>query len=538
MVIALLVAPVCLGSRVHAATIGALPVVQAFGNPDIEAGKSSVTLIPPSGTFDSFWAQVYVVDPAGTVSSITVPSGCTNSVQDLNAAHTQNQGVFYCAPGASSYKFTFATAAYEQGTIIAVTGGKQLDNFSVNDADTGSTLNALAVSTSGPNRLIIDFWAQDDGVTLYALLNNTIYNIASHDMGASWYNQTSGSASGRFATSPASLPWEAFQVAIAPLNATLKPTPSPTPTPSRVFTSTPTPSPTPTSGIFGVGGTTNPTLIAPVQNPIAYGADSTGAIDSTAAFQNAVNAGDTLVPVGTYKLSGQITVPSGRNIQCVNPSKTILNVSRTGNGDTFYVPAGHGFISISNCDFEGSNISHPAGYVASNQWNYFISALCGAHDIWIGNNYFRNCWGNSCVSTYSNATCGATTNITFRNNETDNCGIYGFTTDGTTNQYVGYNVAVDCTMGPEGETTLQPKNTGLMEQNQFYRKYGNGWEAQGGIPLSFYCGWGNGLDYSGMTCQNNDGFFTAPATHLPYLYGTTVVGHGTYINNQGFIVQN
>jgi hypothetical protein len=247
MVIALLVAPVCLGSRVHAATIGALPVVQAFGNPDIEAGKSSVTLIPPSGTFDSFWAQVYVVDPAGTVSSITVPSGCTNSVQDLNAAHTQNQGVFYCAPGASSYKFTFATAAYEQGTIIAVTGGKQLDNFSVNDADTGSTLNALAVSTSGPNRLIIDFWAQDDGVTLYALLNNTIYNIASHDMGASWYNQTSGSASGRSATSPASLPWEAFQVAIAPLNATPKSTSSSTPTSSPVSTSTPTPPPIPTS---------------------------------------------------------------------------------------------------------------------------------------------------------------------------------------------------------------------------------------------------------------------------------------------------
>jgi hypothetical protein len=133
-------------------TPGAFPVVQAFGNPDVEAGKSSVTLIPPNGTFDSFWAQVYVVDPAGTVSPITVPSGCTNSVQDLNAVHTQNQGVFYCAPGASSYKFTFATAAYEQGMIIAVTGGKVLDNFSVNDANSGSTLNALPVANQRPEQ--------------------------------------------------------------------------------------------------------------------------------------------------------------------------------------------------------------------------------------------------------------------------------------------------------------------------------------------------------------------------------------------------
>jgi hypothetical protein len=574
-------------------TAGAFPVVQAFGNPDIEAGKSSVTLIPPSGTFDSFWAQVYVVDPAGTVSSITVPSGCTNSVQDLNAAHTQNQGVFYCAPGAPSYTFTFATAAYEQGTIIAVTGGKLLDNFSVNDAGSGSTLNALPVSIHGSNRLIINFWAQDDGVSLNALPDNTIYNIASHDMGASWYNQPSGSGSGRSATSPVSVPWEAFQLAIAPLNATPAPTPSPTPTPSPVSTSTPTPaptpqpptptpatiptpaptpkpptptpaliptpaptpqpptptprpspvststpSPTPTPSIFGVGGTLNPTLIAPVQNPIAYGADSTGVNDSTAAFQNAVNAGDTLIPVGTYKLSGQVTVPSGRNIQCANPNSTILNVPRTGNGNTFYVPEGHGFISISNCNFEGANTSQPAGFVASNQWNYFVQAVYGAHDVWIGNNYFRNCWGNACVDTYTNDVLPATYNITIRNNEFDNCAIYGPTTDGTKNQYIGYNIAVDCTVGPENDDAGQPTDTGLIEQNVLMRHFGTGWENQGGVAFSLTCGWSFGLDYSGMTCQDNQGAFGAPATHPTWLYGTTVVGHATYINNQGFSIQN
>ena len=340
--------------------------------------------------------------------------------------------------------------------------------------------------------------------------------------------------------SPTPLPTPSPTASPAPTPAptpTLTPRPTPTPTPAAPKPA-PTSSPTPTSSIFGVGGTSNPTLIAPVQNPITYGADSTGVIDSTAAFQNAVNAGDTLIPVGTYKLSGQITVPSGRNIQCANPNSTILKDPNQTNGDMFLVPRGHGFISISNCDFEGTNTAHPAGYVAVNQWNYFVQAVYGAHDVWIGNNYFRNCWGNACVQTYTNDYSPPANNITIRNNEFDNCGIYGPTTDATTNQYIGYNIAVDCTIGPESDDSLQPKSTGLIEQNLMIRKFGTGWENMGGVPLSFTCGWSNGLDYSGMTCLDNQGAFSAPGTHLPFLYGTTVVGHGTYINNQAFSIQN
>jgi hypothetical protein len=339
---------------------------------------------------------------------------------------------------------------------------------------------------------------------------------------------------------PTSYQWWGGEMILEHSTATPTPTPGSTSTPSATPSPTPTPvpTPTPTPATVGVGGTLNPTLIAPVQNPIAYGADSTGVIDSTAAFQNAVNAGDTLIPVGKYKLSGQVTVPSGRNIQCANPNSTILNVPRTGNGQTFYVPQGHGFISISNCDFEGTNTSQPAGYVAANQWNYFVQAVYGAHDVLIVNNYFRNCWGNACVGTYTNDILPATYNITIRNNEFDNCAIYGPVTDGTKNQYIGHNIAVDCTVGPENDDAGQPTDTGLIEQNVLMRHFGTGWENQGGVAFSLTCGWSFGLDYSGMTCQDNQGAFGAPATHPTWLYGTTVVGHATYINNQGFSIQN
>ena len=288
--------------------------------------------------------------------------------------------------------------------------------------------------------------------------------------------------------------------------------------------------------LYGPGGYANPTLSNPV-NPLSYGADNTGVNSSSDAFQNAVSAGDVLIPAGTYKITTQIRVPNNRNVRCADPATVTISFPQSTNGYAF-LWAGTGPGSIANCTFTGTNTAHPAGYVAANQWNHFVEIEYGAHDIWVGNNYFRNCWGNACVHTYTNDNKPATNNIIIRNNQFENCGIYGPTTDATTNQYIVYNIAVDCTIGPESDDSLQPKNTGLIEQNQIIRKFGTGWENIGGIALSFTCGWANGLDYSGMICANNQGAFSAPATHLPWLYGTMVVGHGTYVNNHGFVVKN
>ena len=149
-----------------------------------------------------------------------------------------------------------------------------------------------------------------------------------------------------------------------------------------------------------VQAATEPDALDPV-NPLSYGADNTGVNSSSDAFQNAVNAGDVLIPAGTYKITTQISVPNNRNVRCADPATVTISFPQSTNGYAF-LWAGTGPGSIANCTFTGTNTAHPAGYVAANQWNHFVKREYGAHDVWIGNNYFRNCWGNACVHTYTN----------------------------------------------------------------------------------------------------------------------------------------
>src|SRR5215467_1532723 len=87
--------------------------------------------------------------------------------------------------------------------------------------------------------------------------------------------------------------------AILPLlRSSALPCSTPTPTQSAVSATpgrTPIPAATPTS----TGGQTlvPPPLINP-QNPVNYGADPRGILNSAAAFQNAIAVGDLDVPVG------------------------------------------------------------------------------------------------------------------------------------------------------------------------------------------------------------------------------------------------
>jgi Pectate lyase superfamily protein len=74
----------------------------------------------------------------------------------------------------------------------------------------------------------------------------------------------------------------------------------------------------------GVGAVPLPQLSNPV-SPLSYGAKGDGVADDTAAFQAAVNADDVLIPSGTYKISGQVLVPSNRNIQCQSLTTVLLN---------------------------------------------------------------------------------------------------------------------------------------------------------------------------------------------------------------------
>src|SRR6266851_9677310 len=80
---------------------------------------------------------------------------------------------------------------------------------------------------------------------------------------------------------------------------------TPTPTPTATLSPTPTPDPGPT-----------PPPLANAQNPVDYGADPTGAANSAAAFQSAINAGDLDVPAGIFRIDGSVNIVDNTNIRC------------------------------------------------------------------------------------------------------------------------------------------------------------------------------------------------------------------------------
>lgn len=73
------------------------------------------------------------------------------------------------------------------------------------------------------------------------------------------------------------------------------------------------------------------TIIGSVANIIAYGADSTGSADSTAAIQRAIDTGKTIyIPKGTYRLTATLTMDThyqrmfgdGQDLSIIKPDNT------------------------------------------------------------------------------------------------------------------------------------------------------------------------------------------------------------------------
>jgi hypothetical protein len=102
--------------------------------------------------------------------------------------------------------------------------------------------------------------------------------------------------------------------------------------------------PPPTAG-GGAGATTNP---AKLFNALDYGADPTGAADSTAPIQAAIQAaikaggGTVSLPPGSYRYTSPINLGQGSSATSVNlvgggPNVTFLNWSGTGKGPTLLV---------------------------------------------------------------------------------------------------------------------------------------------------------------------------------------------------------
>ena len=100
-----------------------------------------------------------------------------------------------------------------------------------------------------------------------------------------------------------------------------------------------------------------------------FGADSTGTSDSTAAFQNAVNASNVVtVPPGTYLIAGSVTMPYGVKIigysdnATIRPSVSVGGGQVTlGGGSIINVTSttGSPFLYYSGNSFEGLTFYYP-----------------------------------------------------------------------------------------------------------------------------------------------------------------------------------
>lgn len=264
----------------------------------------------------------------------------------------------------------------------------------------------------------------------------------------------------------------------------------------------------------GAGFGVSPKLSNTV-DPTAYGAVGDGVTDNTNAFMAALNAGDILIPAGTYRVNGTISVPAGRSIQCVSPASVkIVNslMNNQSNNATFRFLKNGG--SISNCRISGAEVFNPNGsavFDVNYQYNSLIAIVDydGANsNVTVVNNILENCHGNACVSIFGGSIVGTigVSNITVTHNTFRNCGTHAVVIDTGANNRVANNHITDCSVMIQNNNIRQPNLNNTLEYNFMTSTHGTG------VGAPFITGGNGGLavDYSSNQVREN-----------------TVIGNGT-----------
>ena len=124
-----------------------------------------------------------------------------------------------------------------------------------------------------------------------------------------------------------------------------------------------------TSSLANAVSRTSQSKMSDIVSVKDFGADSTGTSDSTAAFQNAVNASNVVtVPPGTYLIAGSVTMPYGVKIigysdnATIRPSVAVGGGQVTlGGGSIIKVTSttGSPFLYYSGNSFEGLTFYYP-----------------------------------------------------------------------------------------------------------------------------------------------------------------------------------
>jgi hypothetical protein len=233
---------------------------------------------------------------------------------------------------------------------------------------------------------------------------------------------------------------------------------------------------------------TPPTLVNP-RDPKNYGAAGNGTSDDTKAFQAAVNAGDVLVPAGTYLINGTVIIKaSHRHIQCQPGATFRKTVREDSNMFNFEGPSTGN--SLVGCTFVGANPTrirdwdHPGHYDIPVQTN-------GAVDNFVlAGNSFRDFFGQSMFQTEGQ---GGGTGDVLVFNSFANCPLYGIALVGSINGHVAYNQADNCRLGVENNDAGQDTGGNVLECNAMI----NGGNITGGSNGE------GGVDYSGNIVRHN-----------------------------------
>jgi hypothetical protein len=278
-------------------------------------------------------------------------------------------------------------------------------------------------------------------------------------------------------------------------------TPTPTPIPTPKTTPTPTPTPRPS------GQPTPPPLTNP-QNPISYGADPTGAADSTGAFASAAAAGDLDVQPGTYLLqTGEITL-NNRNVRCeTSDAGVVFNQPTLAANLSIFELSGTS--TIFNCNFHGPYYNlNGAGY--QTYYEDFVHVNPPSNGMQIIGNTFNGSGGyTGAVDIYaSSSQQPPATNGVIGWNTFSHCDYYAVQLTSATNYLIENNTNQDCAGYIEADNIGQANTGNIVIGNHLTFTYGTGWANAGAgyWANELTCGQsasGTPFNYSGNNCQNN-----------------------------------
>lgn len=279
---------------------------------------------------------------------------------------------------------------------------------------------------------------------------------------------------------------------------------TPTPTPSQTATPVPTGSSTP---IVVPSGVPIPPAIPPIpslNNPVTvrpgavFGGNTVkgdGSSDDTAAIQAALNTSDIIVTPATYAISGNVTIPTGRNISCQSGA-AFLDTQSLG---TRMFGIGYGSNSVGNnsivgCIIEGTDSvpGNPASYAnykgGTSVYSETLEIASGngihTDHVLIENDTFQNTQGDALL-TYS--PCGTKntgpcnggapgtegpSNIWIVNDSVSHCGQPGIHLNGGQNLVVTGLHSIDCADDDEVDANVLQVIKSWWYGNFFGTQYG------------------------------------------------------------------